>query len=493
MTNDKNNINELVDQDDDPTAELEALVLHTVEHLAESEASAHTAGLNGTRKHEIVDVESVADLQAEIESRTAAVDRLNFDLVQMQTRLQGLEAELEARSRITTQLQTDAASQQATLKRKQSLLKKRDRQIKALRIEIRERNELQLHLQQQISTISRQLASNESGTTLDEENRSALHAGQLASNEIAMHELQQRHQRLEAYADHLRQQLQDHTVDAEKVRHTCEFLQYSLDHANERVAALQLELAERTQHAEKLSSDLEVQSKAHDEEIRMIRFELGAAQETVAQHELLTEQLASDLVETRTYRVELENMLSETTESNKARINRLENENRALRRETADLEQKLETKNEAINCLILELAKKSQKADAARAVDDAVQEIEDHIASRDEKSGVVERDKVTRLLIGSIDDQELRFPLFKGRLTIGRTEQNDIQLKASHISRRHAVVVTEGAATRVIDWGSKNGVFVNAVRIKEHFLKHGDVVTVGTAQFRYEERVKRDT
>ena len=104
----------------------------------------------------------------------------------------------------------------------------------------------------------------------------------------------------------------------------------------------------------------------------------------------------------------------------------------------------------------------------------------------------VPSDRIARLLVGRIDKQELRFPLFKDRLTIGRTQQNDIQLKAQYISRRHAVVQTEGEATRVIDWGSKNGVYVNSKRVKEHFLQHGDVLTIGNAKFRYEERPIRD-
>jgi pSer/pThr/pTyr-binding forkhead associated (FHA) protein len=45
----------------------------------------------------------------------------------------------------------------------------------------------------------------------------------------------------------------------------------------------------------------------------------------------------------------------------------------------------------------------------------------------------------------------------------------------------------------VIDWGSKNGVFVNSKRVTEHFLENGDTVTIGTADFRYEERPKRST
>jgi pSer/pThr/pTyr-binding forkhead associated (FHA) protein len=100
---------------------------------------------------------------------------------------------------------------------------------------------------------------------------------------------------------------------------------------------------------------------------------------------------------------------------------------------------------------------------------------------------------MSRVLIGKIDKQELRFPLFKKRLTIGRTQQNDIQLQAPHISRRHAVVMTEGDVTRVIDWGSKNGVYVNSHRVTEHFLASGDVVAIGDAKFRYEERPKRDS
>jgi pSer/pThr/pTyr-binding forkhead associated (FHA) protein len=98
---------------------------------------------------------------------------------------------------------------------------------------------------------------------------------------------------------------------------------------------------------------------------------------------------------------------------------------------------------------------------------------------------------MSRVLIGTVDKQELRFPLFKSRLTIGRAAQNDIQLQAAYVSRRHAVVVTEGDTTRVVDWGSKNGVYVNSRRVTEHFLKSGDILSVGDAEFRYEERAKR--
>ena len=223
-----------------------------------------------------------------------------------------------------------------------------------------------------------------------------------------------------------------------------------------------------------------------------MRFELGEAQETVAQQELVAEQLANNLVETRGYRSELEQMLSEAENSSRQHIEELEKKNAKLAAELRDRDVKLASKNEAINSLLTELAKKTQQIESIVEIEDVIQEIDGRMSARIEGQSAPERDRVTRLLIGTLEGQELRFPLFKDRLTIGRTEQNDIQLNAPYVSRRHAVVVTDHATTRVIDWGSKNGVFVNGDRVTEHFLENGDIVTIGTAEFRYEERPKRD-
>ena len=170
-----------------------------------------------------------------------------------------------------------------------------------------------------------------------------------------------------------------------------------------------------------------------------------------------------------------------------------------------EYEQKLESKSSAINVLLGELAKKSEQLEAIGDIEQVIQDIDDRMSERlddidvDKQSETgtppvsKEREKGTRVLIGRIGDQVLRFPLFKDRLTIGRTEENDIQLKPAYISRRHAVVITERDRTRVVDWGSKNGVYVNSKRVKEHFLENGDIVAVGNAKFRYEERRKRES
>ncbi|MDH4072997.1 MAG: FHA domain-containing protein, partial [Gammaproteobacteria bacterium] len=88
------------------------------------------------------------------------------------------------------------------------------------------------------------------------------------------------------------------------------------------------------------------------------------------------------------------------------------------------------------------------------------------------------------------DGKELRFPLFRNRLSIGRTAHNDIQLQMSFVSRRHAVIATDNERTRIIDWGSRNGVYVNKKRVTECMLQSGDVITIGLTELRYEERTK---
>jgi hypothetical protein len=299
-------------------------------------------------------------------------------------------------------------------------------------------------------------------------------------------------ERVESYADSLRQLLHDRTIVRDQAEDTREFLESSLKRVSELAEELRAELAEEKTVTDELGRKLDRQSDAHAEEIRILRFELGESQETITQHELLTGQLASDLADTRGFRNELEHTLSESEEQNNARIERLKKENHRLLQEAGEHEENLATKSEAINCLLAELAKKSQQIDSIGEIEDVIHEIDDRMSERIDERKKQERDRVTRVLIGSVGGRDLRFPLFKDRLTIGRTEQNDIQLKASYVSRRHAAIVTEHEATRVIDWGSKNGVFVNSERITEHFLRNGDTVTIGTADFRYEERPKRN-
>jgi len=75
--------------------------------------------------------------------------------------------------------------------------------------------------------------------------------------------------------------------------------------------------------------------------------------------------------------------------------------------------------------------------------------------------------------------------VLRGRTTIGRDPDNDLSLEMASVSRRHAVLVPGFRSALVQDLGSTNGVLVNRRRVRCARLQHGDLLTLGTAQFRY--------
>ncbi len=83
-------------------------------------------------------------------------------------------------------------------------------------------------------------------------------------------------------------------------------------------------------------------------------------------------------------------------------------------------------------------------------------------------------------LIGAVGGERVSFPLSKGEMTIGRGKASDIRISSHFISRLHAKISTRGIATTIEDIGSKNGIFVNANRIKRCVLRDGDVVSLAS-------------
>ncbi len=475
MANEKNNINELVSDDEDPTAELEAITFRRDDPSHDPilrESDENTAGFTAHRDED-----------------AKTIGKLQYDIEQLRAKWLGLEAEIKAREELTDKLNAEMGELRDSVSRKTKLLKARDQKIKSLKTEIRERDERHRKVVGELkaeSDLARMGA------------REIPEPPATATIEVDANEDREHFARTEAYADLLRHKLQDVLAAHEDLESDRDRLQAALKDFGERNRRLTDDLEAANRDNTELDDKLASVAGEHAEEIRILRFELGEAQETVSQTEDLTYQLASDLVDTRGFKDELERMLSESESQSKTRIEELEKELAKMTRTTQDLEEKLESRSDAINVLLKELAHKSEQVESIGEIGDVISDIDERISERfdeaDEASSSTQKvqDRVTRVLVGKIGDQLLRFPLFKDRLTIGRTSDNDIPLNAAYISRRHAVVQTDGEATRVIDWGSKNGVYVNSKQVTEHFLKNGDIVTIGNAHFRYEERAKRD-
>ena len=88
----------------------------------------------------------------------------------------------------------------------------------------------------------------------------------------------------------------------------------------------------------------------------------------------------------------------------------------------------------------------------------------------------------------TINGEPQAFALTPKGLNIGRQLDNDIVLNHVIVSRRHAQLELIGREAWVRDLGSRNGVFVNRLRVKREQLSDGDTVTIGPFDLQFEER-----
>jgi class 3 adenylate cyclase len=73
-----------------------------------------------------------------------------------------------------------------------------------------------------------------------------------------------------------------------------------------------------------------------------------------------------------------------------------------------------------------------------------------------------------------------RIPV-RGNLSFGRTADNQLVLPDARVSRRHAILHSQGEGEYwLVDLGSRNGTYVNDRRVHQPVrLRHGDVVRIG--------------
>jgi chromosome segregation ATPase len=295
--------------------------------------------------------------------------------------------------------------------------------------------------------------------------------------------------RIESYANELRIKLQDQIAATQESTSMRQKLEENLDVASRMINDLTTELEQEKRTHKTLAESFDDLKTEFARETRQIRFELTTAQQTITDQDTTNQQLTSDLMDHQDYRQALETHVDDVEKENSKRIEKLEKELAKARVNADEYEHKLRVKDGAIADLMKELANQSSKLHFTGELENALQKIDG--ARPAPANSPRKTDRTTRQLIGSADGKELRFPLFRKRLSIGRTKHNDIQLDLRFVSRRHAVIATDNNATRVIDWGSRNGVYVNKKRVTEKILKSGDVVTIGLTNLRYEERVKR--
>lgn len=501
----KNKKNDMTGLDSDPTSELELPTWRRPETPADRddlEMDADTAGFerDSLSRAKSDDARGTA---FELEQKRALVKGLEAERKSLQDIIQGQNTALaELRAEIATLREDLAASDELLADEnheRQALASVHD----ALQADMTVLSTAQQQTDERINTLLAELKDTQDSLRArtaerDELQATLQHVSQERSDNrpqaalvtALRHEVRDLNAQLaaaERLHDVTRQTLQDAFGNAETDTRKIAELQANLDEqlslsAEQEAALKSLETAEQ-----ELRKRLETIEADHAEEIRCVRFELTEAEQTIGQHELINQQLASDLVENRSLKESLETKLTDSEVAASNEVAMLEKQLRSVTRKFEEAQSQLGNKNEAINCLLNELAEYRSRPDAHVPVTSHPPE------DTGENPGMTvnelyAEDKVSRYLTGVVDGKEIRFPLFKPRLTIGRTQSNDLQLSPNFISRQHAVIVTESGRTRIIDWGSRNGIKVNNEAVTEHFLESGDLVSVGTFEFLYEER-----
>ncbi len=68
---------------------------------------------------------------------------------------------------------------------------------------------------------------------------------------------------------------------------------------------------------------------------------------------------------------------------------------------------------------------------------------------------------------------------------VGRGPTNDVIIDSGEASRDHALIDVDHAFVTITDLGSRNGTFVNEVRIATQVLADGDVIRLGSYGMRF--------
>ncbi len=97
-----------------------------------------------------------------------------------------------------------------------------------------------------------------------------------------------------------------------------------------------------------------------------------------------------------------------------------------------------------------------------------------------------------KLLVATDGRTVQEISLTQGRVIVGRTSDNDLQIDSRFVSRHHCQITTSANSCVIEDLNSTNGIYVKSRRVRRHYLNDGDVVLIGKHELIYiDERLAR--
>lgn len=90
-----------------------------------------------------------------------------------------------------------------------------------------------------------------------------------------------------------------------------------------------------------------------------------------------------------------------------------------------------------------------------------------------------------RLVVKFPHQKNLVFPLFSGENLIGRDDDCRLRLPNVSVSRQHCRILVGKQNVNIEDLDSQNGILVNGKAVKQHTMKSGDEIQVGSFMLVY--------
>jgi DNA repair exonuclease SbcCD ATPase subunit len=447
-------------------------------------ATARGAVLEGdlaTARRELAEREAV--LHAQLEAQEAA---FAARLAQRETQLQKEHAEREGA------LQKQLASQADESQREQATSGSRQSELKAQLDRVRdELAAARLQVTQQRTALEQsQRAAEQSGVAHGHQERELL---ELRRRSAQQYEALCGWHGFRAVSESMLFEAEDaqraaearHAAALGELQARCAQLEADAGASRERGVSLDAQLAQDLKaHAERESA-WQAQLAAREAEWQQ---QLAASQEALR---LSTEALAArdeelkavgeELAELR----EIEEAAREGVAMHAAQRNRIE----SLEADFTSTQQRLRESEEMARGSIERVRRLESEVHASAALlGNLQQNIErlgrEDTGSRPAMAPVAEN---VRVLVRQDAGSSVVYPLGR-RTTVGRTPDNDIQIDTVHVSRHHAVLLSNSDHCIVEDLNSTNGVLVNGRRVGRHILHDGDAVTIGRTEFRYQQR-----
>lgn len=97
----------------------------------------------------------------------------------------------------------------------------------------------------------------------------------------------------------------------------------------------------------------------------------------------------------------------------------------------------------------------------------------------------IEGAPIAKLMVAHPNEESVEFPIIQGRLILGRTEDNDLQIDSKFVSRHHAQILTYNKDSILQDLNSTNGIYMQGKRVKKRRLRDGDLFVIGEHELLY--------